>query len=114
MKEATIFISAKKARRFNNLLDSPPNDIDDGIIWIGTAKFDDGFEADIKLVGVNEGQIEGGRDISAYVDPVLFDAENCEVAYGEPDAETIDGEYFFYYIDGEDNEEEYVVYVKIK
>ena len=61
-----------------------------------TAIFDNGFEADIKVVNANP----------PYVDPVLFDDGGCEICVGEPGAWCVDGEYKFDY-----NGTEYIVNV---
>lgn len=98
----TINVPTKDAKEMQSILNrsSAIDTVKQGeVIKTFTAKFNNGYEADIKVVNGNE-------DSSPYVDPVLFNASGNEIAVGEV-ADSLLGEYIFDY-DGQ----QYTVIVK--
>lgn len=74
-----------------------PDYDEDALIYIATAKFPSGVEADIKLCNGD----------TPWVDPVLFDKDGKEIFFLDPD-EDFFGEFCF----KTGNHEEYVVIVR--
>lgn len=97
--EKQIFIQKHIADKINAYLQEEREDYSSKeLSTVFTACFDDGMEADIKMVW------DGG-----FVDPVLFDPKGHEVQVLEPDADRIEGEYIFSY-----NEKDYKVEIVIR
>ena len=83
-REATVGISAGELRRVKLLLSTTsrsPHHPD--VMFQTTAKFEDGKQADIKVVNGDP----------PFVDPVLFDENGQEMAVVEPDGESFEGDY---------------------
>lgn len=82
-----ISITAKQASRINNTLAGvTPNDGGPCETW--TARFEDGCEADIKVVYDAD---------EPYIDPVLFDQDGHELLAIQDCSEHIEGTYQFDY-----------------
>jgi hypothetical protein len=82
--ETQIKIEKVILDKCNRILKDEDLDLRSDEIITFTGKFEDGFEADIKLV------LEG-----CYIDPVLFDPSGYEVAVSEPCFDRMEGDYFF-------------------
>ena len=86
---STIVIDKCELKEFNKILKrktASPDYNRDGVIIAYTAKFRNGFEADIKVCNGD----------GPYVDPVLFDERGHEVVVNDV-AEQLQGKYIFEY-----------------
>jgi len=82
----TISIRANTLRELNAILATENvQPTAEDVMFSVTVEFDDGCQADIKLVNGEP----------PYVDPVLFDKEGNELGTIEPDSETFQGEYIW-------------------
>ncbi len=105
-KEAEIIIPRDLAKKIYRYTNHPDLDcyLDEDETIVKTAKFDDGFTADIKCCGV---QWEDSGNNCAWTEGILYDAEGKQVACTEPD-DNFFGVWMFY-----DDPERHTVYVKI-
>ncbi len=98
--EATIIIPKEEAKYIKDILaieEGYCSDYDeDALIYVATARFPNGYEADIKLCNGN----------TPWVDPVLFNEREGQAGLLDPDEEFF-GEYCF-----ETDDAEYVVIVE--
>lgn len=93
MYQASIKLPQEEVVKLNHMMQLSGTDIyekyglkrDETITF--TAKFANGYEADIKLVICEED--------SPFVDPVLFDSVGHEICVLEPDFDSFDGDYVF-------------------
>jgi len=105
-EKVVIKIEKQKAEKLQKLLDEVSLDfkklgiVKDSVAEIFTARFSDGFEADIKICS--------GTD-NFFIDPVLFNNRGCEICALDTETELIEE----YYFDGDD-EKQYCVSVKIE
>jgi len=88
--EKTITLKATEYRLVNDALNLPDAMGEDDTITF-TAKFDNGYEADIKCCGT--------QDDVAWTEAVLFDENGVQVAYSEPDSSIL-GDWELYDWDG--------------
>jgi hypothetical protein len=89
IKQAIIKLTVEEINEANKLISvhTLHRKYKDGsVIDSWTVYFEDGCQADIKLVQA---------DSICYIDPVLFDENGCELIAGSPDKESIIGEYYF-------------------
>jgi|LSQX01.1.fsa_nt_gb hypothetical protein len=98
--KVTITIPAEEARYIKDILEIEegccPDYDEDALIYVATAKFPDGFEADIKLCNGN----------TPWVDPVLFDKMGGQAGLLDPDDDFF-GEFCF-----DTGDAEYIVVVR--
>lgn len=79
--KSLIVISKSDARDINRYLTatSPDDFMGEDATITFTAKFENGFEMDVKCCG--------SKDEHAWTEAVLFDQRGCQLAYTEPDEE---------------------------
>lgn len=104
----SVYVPKKEVERLNRLLDVVYDKEDmereevepDSTLFIETARFDDGYEMDVKVCS-------GQTNI--WSEAVLFDPDGNEVCCTEPMYDNIDGEWSL-----ESDDAEYTVVVKAK
>lgn len=105
MEKVIIKVKKETAEYLEDLLEREDIDFseegidEDSTIETFTAKFSNGYEADIKVCS---------GEHNCYVDPVLFNANGCQIGLLEPDYELL-GEYTF-----EVENEEYTVILELE
>ena len=105
--EKTIIIDDRIAGRIRTYTDVEPSNRDECLSEDATitytARFDNGYQMDIKCCGV---QYHEGETNTAWTEAVLFDANGCEICFSEPSDE------YFGMWELEADGDTYIVYVK--